>query len=216
MLALVALQNVANAQSEPCGVLHAHQAVLEKYPELKSQIAQADAYLNGLDVKNLEKNRAGNYIIPVVFHVIHNYGAENISDAQIYDEMKTLNKYFQKKNADTAGIIPVFKPLIANVGIEFRLANKDPEGNCTNGIDRIHNYKTNGANDQSKLNPWNRSVYYNIWVINDLVGDQNVLAYAYKPATAQNLFFYDGVIVKSNCVGNDWYWPSISRTHLNA
>nr|MBP6314756.1 T9SS type A sorting domain-containing protein [Chitinophagaceae bacterium] len=201
MLAVVTLQNIANAQSEPCGVLHAHQAVLEKYPELKAQIAQADTYLNGLDVKNLEKNRAGNYIIPVVFHVIHNYGAENISDAQIYDEMKTLNKYFQKKNADTSGIIPVFKPLIANVGIEFRLANKDPEGNCTNGIDRIHNYKTNGANDQSKLNPWNRSVYYNIWVINDLVGDQNVLAYAYKPATAQNLFFYDGVIVKSNCVG---------------
>jgi hypothetical protein len=36
------------------------------------------------------------YTIPVVFHVIHNYGSENISKAQIEDAVDILNKSFQK------------------------------------------------------------------------------------------------------------------------
>ena len=36
------------------------------------------------------------YKIPVVFHVLHSEGLENISDEQIYDAMSLLNRDFLK------------------------------------------------------------------------------------------------------------------------
>ncbi|MBL7765872.1 MAG: T9SS type A sorting domain-containing protein [Chitinophagaceae bacterium] len=184
-----------------CGSTEAEQALFEKHPELRPQINSLNDYLNSLDHSKLEKNRAGDYIIPLVFHVIHNYGPENISDAQIYDAVKVLNEDYQKRNADTAAIIPQFKAIAANVGYEFRLATKDPEGNCTNGIDRIVSYKTYKADDESKLNPWPRNNYFNIWTINSMAS-AGTAGYAYKPATANFLFYYDGIIIIHEYVGS--------------
>ena len=44
------------------------------------------------------------YKIPIVFHVLHNNGLENISDEQIYDALAILNRDFRKQNADTATV----------------------------------------------------------------------------------------------------------------
>lgn len=202
LIALTGISFAVQAQKNWCGITQAQNELIEKNPELRLPIQELDAYLNTLDRTKLEKNRSGDYIIPLVFHVIHNYGAENISDAQIVDAVRILNEEYQKKNADTVDVIPVFKPLIANVGFEFKLANKDPEGNCTNGIDRIHSYKTFVGGNQSKLNPWNRSHYFNVWVVHDLAGDPGLLAFALPPAGAHYAFYYDGVIVEYDCVGS--------------
>ncbi len=202
LIALTGINYAMQAQKNWCGIAQAQNELIEKNPELRLPIQELDAYLNSLDRTKLEKNRSGDYIIPLVFHVIHNYGAENISDAQIVDAVRILNEEYQKRNADTIDVIPIFKPLIANVGFEFRLANKDPEGNCTNGIDRIHSYKTFVGGNQSKLNPWNRSHYFNVWVVHDLAGDPGLLAFALPPAGAHYAFYYDGVIVEYDCVGS--------------
>ena len=77
------------------------------------------------------------YIIPVVFHVIHDNGEENISDAQIHDAMDILNADFRKLNADTGQIVAGFVDVAADVDVEFHLAKRDPEGNCHSGINRI-------------------------------------------------------------------------------
>ncbi|MBK6331007.1 MAG: hypothetical protein IPF62_10995 [Bacteroidetes bacterium] len=139
--------------------------------------------MNQLDVTKLEKTKEAIMLFLWFYHVLHNYGLENISDAQIYSDVKALNDYFNKRNPDTVDVILPFKHLIANVGIEFKLANKDPEGNCTNGIDRINTYKTYFANDQSKFNQWNRSHYLNIWVANTL---ENPTAAAYALQTSNS------------------------------
>lgn len=192
----------AYTQNNWCGAVQAKQDIINQSPELKIPIQQMEAYLNALDVTHLEKTRAGNYIIPIVFHIIHNYGPENISDDQVRDAVRILNEEYQKRNADTIDVIPIFKPLIANVGFEFRLANKDPEGNCTNGIDRIHSYKTYLGGNQSKFNSWNRSHYFNVWVVNTLAGDAGLLAFALPPAAAHYAFYWDGVIAEYNAVGS--------------
>ena len=49
---------------------------------------------------------AQSYIIPVVVHVLHQGGPENISDAQILDAMRILNEDYNKQNADTIDVIP--------------------------------------------------------------------------------------------------------------
>ena len=90
-------------------------------------------------VSNLERqNRAGNpqnrintpptYIIPVVFHVLHQYGPENISDAQIHDCIRHMNEDYRKLNPDTIQIISQFIPIATDCEIEFRLATLDQIG----------------------------------------------------------------------------------------
>lgn len=141
------------------------------------------------------------YVIPVVFHIIHNNGPENISDAQIYDEMQTLKINYQGLRTDTAAVYSTFKPLIADVQIEFRLAHIDPNGNCTNGIDRIVSPLTNNADDNSKLNPWPYNKYLNIWTINTwnpAIGNPG--AYAYLPGVAPQ--GKDGIIALHSLIGS--------------
>lgn len=184
-----------------CGSTHAEAKIREEHPELVPQMKDMEDYLNSLDPSKFEKTRSGSHIIPVVFHIIHNYGPENISDAQIHDAMRILNEDYQLRNADSGAVVPAFKAVKANVDWEFRLARKDPDGNCTNGIDRIHSYKTYQADDKSKLNPWNRNYYFNVWVVNT-IGAQGVAGYAYKPATANALYYYDGVIILHDYIGS--------------
>jgi PKD repeat protein len=88
----------------------------------------------------LEKNGFANrnkgviYTIPVVFHLIHNGGVENISDAQILDGLASLNKDFRKLNPDTSTVSPLFQSISADVEINFELATTAPDGSCFSGI----------------------------------------------------------------------------------
>jgi hypothetical protein len=129
-----------------------------------------------------------------VFHIIHEYGAENIPDSRIFTALNTLNQDYRKLNADLVDVIPQFQGIAADCDIEFRLAQKDPDGNCTNGIDRVYSYRTNQGNDRAKVVIWDRRNYLNIWVVKTLA-DGNVAAYAYLPAGASGLGYkVDGVI----------------------
>ncbi len=139
------------------------------------------------------------YIIPVVFHILHNYGPENISDEQVRDAIRVINEDYSKLNPDTSQIIPPFLGIAANAQIEFRLANIDPNGNCTNGIDRIVTNLTYNANDQSKLNPWPNQKYINIWVAHTLERT-GAAAYAFLPGTTVNT--NDGILSRHNYVGS--------------
>ncbi|MCS6818738.1 MAG: M43 family zinc metalloprotease, partial [Chitinophagales bacterium] len=140
-------------------------------------------------------------IIPIVFHILHNFGRENISDGQILDQMRILNEDFNKRNRDTNLIVPVFKSIAANVGVEFRLARKDPDGNPTNGIIRIPAMQTYNGTDQAKLNPWPREKYLNVWVCNSM--EQGVAGYAYLPPTVAGVLTdKDGIMILHNYIGS--------------
>lgn len=155
--------------------------------------------------KTIQFNERGDreevMIIPVVFHIIHEYGAENISDAQVYDQMEILNRDFRKLNSDTSDIVPEFKAIAADANIEFRLATIDPFGNCTNGIEHIYSHETNVGDDPSKLNQWPRSRYLNVWVVKNMEG--GVAGYAYYPsAVSGGLAYADGIIIRHNYIGS--------------
>lgn len=113
--------------------------------------------------------------IPVVVHVVHNNASMtvggrdngNISDEQILAQIRTLNEDYQRKPG-TRGFNN--DPVGANTGIEFYLANEDPNGNPTNGITRhYYNAKTTFdvfTDDQTLANivSWPTDRYLNIWV----------------------------------------------------
>jgi len=132
------------------------------------------------------------YIIPVVVHVIHNYGPENISKAQVDNAISILNEDFQRLNADTNQVVSSFKNIIADSEVEFRLARKDPNGLCTEGITRTASELTFNADDNVKsLISWPTNKYYNIWVVSKISFGAG--GYAYYPGSAPQQSF-EGVV----------------------
>lgn len=141
-------------------------------------------------------------IIPVVFHVLHEYGAENISDQQVQNQIMILNRDFQKMNPNLNLVVAPFDSIIGDVGLEFRLATVDPYGHCTNGIEHIYNHNTNMGDSYSKINQWDREKYLNIWVVKTM-GDAGVAGFAHYPTDVTGTGFWrDGVVVLHDYVGN--------------
>lgn len=176
-----------------------HPSLKQAYLEQEQASALADqvAFANGYKEGD-GKSMLPVYIVPVVFHILHVGGPENISDAQIFDQMRILNEDFRKLNADTSGIVPSFTGIAADSEIEFRLAQKDPLGNCTNGIDRIYSSETNIGDDGSKLNQWPRNKYLNIWVVKTITS--GAAGYAYLPGTT--IAANDGIVILSTYIGS--------------
>jgi PKD repeat protein len=141
------------------------------------------------------------YIVPVVFHVIHNYGPENISKAQIEDQIRIFNEDFRFQSSDTGLIIDAFKDIAADSKIEFRLAKLDPDGNCTDGITRTVSDVTYAGDESVKqIAPtWNREdvSYLNIWVVNRIPG---AAGYSYYPYP--NDLSYAGILITYSYVGS--------------
>lgn len=140
------------------------------------------------------------YIIPVVVHVIHNNGVENISDEQIYDAIAVANRNLRKQNADTTDIVPAFKAIAADCEIELRLATIDPNGNCTKGINRIVSPLTAIGDHQVKsLIHWDPSKYLNIYVCAEAAG---LAGHALLPADADTVPEWDGIVIQHSYMGS--------------
>jgi hypothetical protein len=159
----------------PCYTDHLHNELLEN-PE-KAILIDADK--NELEtftqffiehVYN-PNTREAPYVIPIVFHVLHTGGIENISDEQIYDAVTRLNEDFNKQNNNWMDVNPAFLGIVADVQVEFRLAKKKNNGDCFKGITRTQTTAAwgSGANQSAAVEeahgnfPSNR--YLNIFVV---------------------------------------------------
>ncbi|MCX6291038.1 MAG: zinc-dependent metalloprotease [Bacteroidetes bacterium] len=188
-----------------CFTDEVYHELLPQHPEFLQRQQEMEVFTRDfIQTHHLQgaKTTSTVYIIPLVFHVIHEYGPENISDAQIIDAVNILNRDYRRLNADTTLIIPDFKQLAADVEIEFRLATIDPNGNCTNGIDRVASFRTHIGDDGAKLNPWPNNKYLNIWTVGTFGSSHaSAAAYAYRPPNIPTSAV-DGVIALSNYVGS--------------
>ena len=147
--------------------------------------------------------RAGVVItIPVVFNIVYNTTAENVSDAQILSQLAILNQDFRKLNSDISLTPSAFTSLTADCEIEFCLAQRDPSGLATTGIRRqftsTTSFSTNNAmkTSTSGLAPWSTSSYLNVWVC-DL--GSGLLGYAQFPGGSAST---DGVVIDYQAFGN--------------
>lgn len=144
--------------------------------------------------------------IPVVVHVLHQGGYENIADSLIFKGINDLNTAFRKRNADTTDIIPFFKPIAADTEIEFILAQKDPLGNPTNGIVRKFDARTLNGRDHIKHDAWPRDKYLNIWLVKEIVSGS--AGYVYFPIHVNNgncLDKRDGIVMLGNYFNSNYF-----------
>ena len=206
----------ANAQAVKCGTDEVMARIRSEHPEVialeKSMEAQIQEGLKHIDLSKYAAKGTGGpgvqailppedtnkylYHIPVVVHVIHDYGTENIKDDDIFEAVKQWNIVYAKQNADTSDVIAPFKKYIGNARMVLHLANKDQYGNPTKGITRHRSYLSINGGDQAKYDGWPNSSYINIWFVRAMPLHANAAAYAMYPSAAQipSEAPYDGVI----------------------
>lgn len=220
ILLLNSVTNAQNQQNDPkiqfCGTDEMHQELFKNYPELNNKIIQNNEFLNEFTRNYIRQknNKSTVYKIPVVFHIIHNYGTENISNAQIYDAIRVANRNLRKQNPDTTDIVPFFKPRAADCEIELVLAQKDPNGNCHSGINRIASTLTSIGDHQVKsLIHWDPTKYLNIYVCAEAAG---LAGHALLPGAADTVPQWDGIVIQHSylgSIGTSTPFKSVVLTH---
>tara|TARA_Y100001954_G_scaffold239233_1_gene312216 strand:+ start:1546 stop:3657 length:2112 start_codon:yes stop_codon:yes gene_type:complete len=204
LFSLILASNICQAQQvDPCGIYNSTVRTFGLNPDQIEAISEASHQLE-LETKiaNLHgEQRDDLIIIPVVFHIIHFNGPENISDDQIHNALEVLNRDFRALNEDQNQVFDAFTNIIADVEIEFRLAKKDPYGNCHPGITRTVSPLTfEGEDDVKNLVNWPRDMYLNVWVCEDAAG---AAGYAYLPGSVDNWgnAWLDGIVIQNSYTG---------------
>jgi plastocyanin len=168
-------------------ILSTDPQTLARQLDIENRILQAAQ--NGMTVSGSRSNVL--YTLPVVVHIVHNNGTENISDAQVIQGIADLNAAYANTGYydSTSGV---------NTQIQFCLAQRDPAGQLTTGITRnvstLTNVNINSSDVALKnLNRWNPYCYINIWLVKTICsGSCNILGYAYFPSSHGNS--RDGIV----------------------
>lgn len=207
----------AFSQHNFCGTDLIYKKQIEANPKAK---AASELRLQNLrNVSEIHKaNKSGVRIIPVVFHVIHNYGSENVPKEIIDETIEIMNADFRKNNEFISDITSNFSGIATDCEVEFRLATIDPDGNCTQGITRTVSSETENASDNVKdLIRWPNQRYLNVWVVKsielDNSGDGTTLGYAYYPDVTQWNPSIDGIVVIASALGQNSSRNGRTMTH---
>lgn len=196
--------NLHSQTDKHCGSDEINLELLLQHPKLlnnwvRNYLGQEqfiEDYINNSSVERSDTI----FKIPVVVHVIHNDGPENISIAQIKNGIEILTRNYRKLNPDTSLIVPFFQPIAADMKIEFELAKIDPNGNCTNGINRIRSgLTTTGGHNVKDLIHWPRDKYLNIYIVRNAAG---LAGHALMPFQADTIAEWDGIVICGDYFGN--------------
>ncbi|NQY11051.1 MAG: T9SS type A sorting domain-containing protein [Flavobacteriales bacterium] len=216
---------MAQKDSHPCKTTE----VLEKFKKsnpaaYKTMMAERAAS------KTEARNRASGirmqkaattYVMPIVFHIIHNNGAGNIPESDVFETVAMLNEDFSGNSPYINLIDPDFAADYGDIGFEFRLAQIDPDGGATNGI---HYYQSAVYFDGDKedpvewiqdqwTNPWAYNEYVNIFVVTSPGG---AYAWSGKNNDATGVVIHYGYIGESGSTPNtderSWLTHELAHT----
>ncbi len=162
--------------AQPCSQASYLEQLLRIQPEMQAKIQLHEKIIANFDLSQTSEER-NVYLIPIVVHVVYENDAENISESQIRSQIEILNLDFRKKNYDVTFIPDVFTNISTDIGIEFCLANIDPQGKKSSGITRtktefsnigssfaLGNRRRIYYSDLGGEDVWDTQKYLNIWV----------------------------------------------------
>ncbi len=211
---------------QDCGLQKSLLNLYEQQPTLFDEVKEKRRVLVEQEklkkpLSSLEKQSLPSRIIPVVFHVLHQCGEEQISYSQIEGAIQDLNNDFNAENADRLQVGDPFYEDQADVNIRFELAGVDPYGNATTGITYTESFYTNDGNSFAqtfkKMTQWPRETYLNVWVIKYL---GNASGYAFYPEVVDRDVnaFNDGIVIRYEYLGTTGASNAIAynRKHILA
>lgn len=230
----------AQPKSNDINFLADHQLLVQKWVENPAVMAHFQTYERQLWQQIEHRRKApmtdtlinGKRIIPVVFHIFHTNGVENISEEQIRSSIELLNIDYAMLNSDTvAGVntYTAFNSRRANPNIEFRIATIDPEGNPTDGIIR---HETDVAHNFSYTNmstyAWNPKSYLNVFSVGNITIDSPIAQEGtvigmslFPPSNPLTSMFTtdtlcDGVLIRHDAIGNIGTAENLAGKGINA
>jgi hypothetical protein len=218
-VALATLAAVAQAQSDspwgappgsdPCAAEARLAQSLADDPSLAQRRELFEAFVQAAQRKGITPSATAagpSFTIPIVVHIVHQNGPENISDNQVLSQIWALNR-------DFANSVPSPAPAV-NTGIQFCLASQLPPASpvvwsTTPGITRTFSTQTNHiyGNPASEVAlkaidylPSNK--YLNVWVVNTISGGGGgVAGYATFPGTVPATL--DGIVIRYTAFGSN-------------
>ena len=202
------------AAQQRCSFDEILKADIEAEEALSHRLVKIEDQLSKWIVNHERIQERSAYTIPIVFHILWNTTAENISTEQIQTQLDILNKDYAAKNTEIEQVPGIFASLVAAVDIQFCLAQIAPDGSVTDGITRtrtfvdsldIDNVYSSAADGQDA---WDPALYLNIWVANL---KNNQVGFGSYPG--QNAQEADGVVIDYSVFGiNDHPRLNLGRT----
>ncbi len=188
VFAFAATLSLNAQQTEWCATDQLLQKYIDANPGAEQKMMEDEAKIAAFSqlsvIKGGQNTKAPIITIPVVVHVIHYNGIGNITKQQIDDGIRVINEDFQMLNADTTNTRAIFKSVAADSQIEFKLANIDPNGECTEGVERVNSFTTYvGDNSTKALSYWPANEYLNVWLVNSISLGPTTLGYAVIPSS---------------------------------
>lgn len=183
-------QVIAQDGIRTCGTPTSMDDILRENPNAAKDMQELEnftkEYVKNNNTNKFKRTASQNdpaYIIPIVFHILHTGGSENISYEQVVDAVRIINEDFQLLNTDVSEIKSDFAGIVGNPLIQFRLARLDPNGNCTNGVTRTYSELHKGAEDIDIKNliSWDTKKYLNVYCVSNIKSGAG--AYAYLPGS---------------------------------
>jgi hypothetical protein len=197
---------VTSVNAQKCGTYDgAYEEQEQKFPAFYQNLEAINSdleadYKSALGKMTHLKIENGKKIIPVVVHVIHDLGGENISDASIQGALDILNANINGQASNFLAKTPdIFASVRGDLNVEFRLAKIDPLGNPTSGIIRVRSELTNEPEPRDAvkaLSYWNSYQYFNIWTLKKFQPQDDgntLLGYAQFPNSGR--MSTDGVVL---------------------
>ncbi len=205
-LQLFAQKNKQPQKPEQCATMVRLQENFNRIPGLKEKFNKELSSFNSRVAAKATNAQRGesvdgttaSYLIPVVFHIVLQ-NPDQVTDAQIMSQLNVLNTDFAGTNSDASAIPAYFKPLLGKSSIQFCMAQRTPDGEITNGIDRVVTNQSSfsSSGDGVKFSAtggvdiWDGSKYYNVWIC---PLSNNLLGYATFPNDGKPL--EQGVVVE--------------------
>ncbi len=201
-----------STQKASCGFDEYYKEQLQKDFELALRTEEANAQIQQI-VERMKRERAtartqanvpdtSKYIIPVVVHVVHTGGSDNISLDQVISGFEALFRDYRAVEEEMGA------PSV-DTRIEFSLATVDDGGGpCPNGacvfwynnptladIDK----NTEDATLKSTYS-WDKTKYLNLYLVRSISGGSGgtILGYATFPTFSAST---DGIVIRSDCWG---------------
>lgn len=191
---------------DPCGSEELLKRRMAEDPALREKLElyeniSREAEQNGL-LRDAPAGLNPVYCVPVVVHIVHQGGVENISDDQVLSQIDAINR-------DLENLPPNPSPAV-NTRIKLYLATNLPPGSpvtwsTTPGITRTSSSETNHAFGTSPLKaidylPADR--YVNIWVVKNITGGSGgIVGYATFPGTGP--LQLDGIVMRYDVFGSN-------------
>lgn len=201
--------NAQQGEHAHCGTDEHVQEVLTENPAMaeifEAKRAELFQLAENAATNPTKKSSATVYTVPVVFHVIYDSPQDNIDRSQIMDALRILNEDYRLQNSDAGNLRAIFQNRQADTEIEFTLAKKDENGNCTEGITRMQSSLSVDASPRDavkQLVQWDPDKYLNIWVVRSIINSSSstgtILGYANFPWMAANI---DGIVIRHDALG---------------